>query len=92
MNTATEVQQSAICHVCQRMFKSTEQLVKHCSMSQLHRQKVAEAKAREFADIKAEMKVYTYTQHPQISLCVYIHIYVYAYICLYTYIYMYIHI
>ena len=53
--TATEVQQSAICHVCQRKFKSTELLVKHCSMSQLHRQKVAEAKARELADIKAEM-------------------------------------
>jgi len=55
VNTATEVRQSAICHVCQRKFKSTEQLVKHCSMSQLHRQKVAEAKARELADIKAEM-------------------------------------
>jgi hypothetical protein len=55
VNTATEVQQSAICHVCQRKFKSTELLVKHCSMSQLHRQKVAEAKARELADIKAEM-------------------------------------
>ena len=49
--------------MCQRKFKTADQLRRHEAISDLHRQKVAEAKARELADIKAEMKVYTYTQH-----------------------------
>ena len=41
---ATVEEKSAICRLCQRKFKSADQLAKHCAMSDLHRQKVAEAK------------------------------------------------
>ena len=59
----------AICHLCQRKFKTVELLRRHEAMSDLHRQKVAEAKAcvpacvqvRALARARARAHTHTHT-------------------------------